>query len=92
MAETVLYLVLLPKTVPEEILRALGRAYLHRVNGNDDPQLVSTHFEVAYPFVKLTVLAKDGRNPRIVWLATQHVLAVEALASEDARQKFGFRS
>jgi hypothetical protein len=25
-----------------------------------------------------------------VWLATQHVLAVEALASEDARQKFGF--
>lgn len=89
MIESVLYIVLLAKTAPQEILRALG-SHIHEIEGS--PCLVSTLFEWDRSCWKLEILPKDENKPRTVWLAIQYVPMVEALAAEDVRQKIGFHS
>lgn len=85
--DLVVHIVVLANSTPKETLGLLGD-YVHVVN--KVRCLISPRFEYDHPFVKLEILPKDDNKARTVWIPVQFVLAVEALAAEDARQ-MGFR-
>ena len=84
------YGVLLPKSLPEEVLQFLT-GYIHELRAGDH-YLFSSIFEVHHPYVKLQILRNDGTTDHQwkVRLPIHYILAVADLSDRQVRQKMGF--